>query len=121
MANSGSTYYVTLHIISDITAYLKDKDKMKTLPPFVLLPPLITSPVANKDAPQTPMQASSSLGTSLVTETVNNSATLTKEVNNGVAIAREIAEEGGFCEDDVFHDGEDSMHHRVETICNAVM
>eukprot|EP00957_Ditylum_brightwellii_P148252 11287749-Ditylum_brightwellii.AAC.1 len=75
MANSGSTYYVTLPTISDISAYLKDKDKMKTLPPFVLPPPPITSPVAYKDAPQTPMQASASLGTSPVTVTVNNSAT----------------------------------------------
>eukprot|EP00957_Ditylum_brightwellii_P078886 5998172-Ditylum_brightwellii.AAC.2 len=67
------------------------------------------------------MQASASLGTSPVTETVNNSATVTKEVNDGVAIARKIAEEGGFCEDDVLHDGEDSIHCRVETNCNAVM
>eukprot|EP00957_Ditylum_brightwellii_P146054 11121970-Ditylum_brightwellii.AAC.1 len=86
-----------------------------------LLPPPITSHVTNKDAPQTPMQVSALLGTSHVTETVNNSATVTKEVNNSVAIAREIAEEGEFCVDDVFHDGEDSIYHRVETIRNAVM
>eukprot|EP00957_Ditylum_brightwellii_P129530 9880050-Ditylum_brightwellii.AAC.1 len=66
---------------------------MKTLPPFVLPAPPITSPVTNKDAPQTPMQALVSLGASPVTEAVNNSATVTKEVNNGVAITREIAEE----------------------------
>eukprot|EP00957_Ditylum_brightwellii_P048298 3665582-Ditylum_brightwellii.AAC.1 len=79
---------------------------MKTLPPFEVLPPPITSPVTNKDAPQTPMHASALLGTSPVTETVNDSITVTKEVNNGVAIARDIAEEDGFCVDDVFHDGE---------------
>eukprot|EP00957_Ditylum_brightwellii_P095472 7271859-Ditylum_brightwellii.AAC.1 len=94
---------------------------MKTLPPFVLLPPPIASPVTNKNSPQTHMQASSLFGTSHVTETVNSSTTVTKESNNGVAIARGIVEEGGFCVDDVFHDGEDSIHHRVETICNAVM
>eukprot|EP00957_Ditylum_brightwellii_P048066 3649650-Ditylum_brightwellii.AAC.1 len=121
MAKSGSTYYVTLHTISDIVAYLKDKDKMKTLPPFVLPPPPIISPVTDEDAPQTPEQASASLGTSPVTETANNSATVTKEVNNGVAIARNIAEEGGFSVDDVFHEGEDIIHHRVETIRNALM
>eukprot|EP00957_Ditylum_brightwellii_P153321 11668544-Ditylum_brightwellii.AAC.1 len=60
---------------------------MKALPPCVLLPPSITSLVTNKDAPQTPMQVSALLGTSPVSETVNNSATVTKEVNNGVAIA----------------------------------
>eukprot|EP00957_Ditylum_brightwellii_P122125 9313772-Ditylum_brightwellii.AAC.1 len=60
---------------------------MKTLPPFVLPPPPMTSPVTNKDAPQTPKHASASLGTSSVTETVINSATATKAVNNGVAIA----------------------------------
>eukprot|EP00957_Ditylum_brightwellii_P050081 3795998-Ditylum_brightwellii.AAC.1 len=85
---------------------------MKTLAPFVLPPPPITSPLANKDAPQTPKQASTLLGTSSVTETVINTATVTKAVNNGVAIARDIAEEGGFCLDDVFHEGESSIHCR---------
>eukprot|EP00957_Ditylum_brightwellii_P078589 5974963-Ditylum_brightwellii.AAC.1 len=60
---------------------------MKTPPPFVLLLPLTTSPVTNKDVPQTPKQASALLGTSPVTETVNDSTTVTKEVNNGAAIA----------------------------------
>eukprot|EP00957_Ditylum_brightwellii_P031421 2382356-Ditylum_brightwellii.AAC.1 len=94
---------------------------MKTLPSFVLLLPPSTSPVTNQDTPQTPKQASASLATSPVTETVSDSATVTKEVNNGVAIAHDIAEEGGFCLDDVFCEGEDSIHHRVETICNALM
>eukprot|EP00957_Ditylum_brightwellii_P030623 2320715-Ditylum_brightwellii.AAC.1 len=94
---------------------------MKTLPPFKLpLPPTISS-VTNKDAPQTPIQASALLGTLPVTETVNDNTTVTKEVNNGVAIAHDIAEEGGFYVDDVFHDGDDSIHHKVETIFNAVM
>eukprot|EP00957_Ditylum_brightwellii_P163589 12455733-Ditylum_brightwellii.AAC.1 len=66
---------------------------MKTLPPFVLPPPPITSPILNKDAPQTPKLTSSLLGTLSVTETVINSATGTKEVHNGVAIACDIAEE----------------------------
>eukprot|EP00957_Ditylum_brightwellii_P146055 11121971-Ditylum_brightwellii.AAC.1 len=94
---------------------------MKTLPPFVLLPQPIASPLTNKDAPQTPKQASALLGTSPVIETVNNIATVTKEVNNGVAIARDIAEEGGICVDDVFHEGDNSIHHRVEIIHNAVV
>eukprot|EP00957_Ditylum_brightwellii_P104224 7938912-Ditylum_brightwellii.AAC.1 len=106
MAKSGSTYYVTLRTISDIIECLKDKDKMKTLPPFVLLQPSITSPETNEDAPQTPKQASASLGTSPVTETVINSATMTKDVSNGVAIACAIAEEGGLFVDNVFHEGE---------------
>eukprot|EP00957_Ditylum_brightwellii_P184816 14076969-Ditylum_brightwellii.AAC.1 len=66
---------------------------MKTLPPFVLLPPPITSPVTNDDAHQTPKEASALLGTSPVTETVIHSATVTKAVNNGLAIAHDIAEE----------------------------
>eukprot|EP00957_Ditylum_brightwellii_P139236 10612113-Ditylum_brightwellii.AAC.1 len=74
---------------------------MKTLPQFVLPPPPTISPVTNQDAPQTPDQASALLGTSPVTEIVNDSATVTKEVNNGMAIALDIAEEGGFCVDDV--------------------
>eukprot|EP00957_Ditylum_brightwellii_P190033 14467403-Ditylum_brightwellii.AAC.1 len=60
---------------------------MKTLPPCVLPPPPIASPVTNKDAPQTPKQSSALLGTSPVTETVNDSATVTKEDNNGEKIA----------------------------------
>eukprot|EP00957_Ditylum_brightwellii_P178413 13590118-Ditylum_brightwellii.AAC.1 len=66
---------------------------MKTLPPFVLPSLSIASPVTNNDAPQDPIQASALLGTSSVTETVNNSATVTNEVNNVAAIACEIAEE----------------------------
>eukprot|EP00957_Ditylum_brightwellii_P201171 15324377-Ditylum_brightwellii.AAC.1 len=83
MAKSGSTYYVTLHTTSDIIAYLKDKEKMKTLPPFALPPPPTTALSTNEDAPQTPKQALALLGTSPVTEAVNN----------GVAIACDIAEE----------------------------
>eukprot|EP00957_Ditylum_brightwellii_P040955 3101030-Ditylum_brightwellii.AAC.1 len=94
---------------------------MKTLPLFVLPPPPATSPITNDDAPQTPKQASALMGTSSVTETVIDSATVTKAFNNGVAIARGIAEEGGFCVDDVFHEGESSIHCRVETIHNALM
>eukprot|EP00957_Ditylum_brightwellii_P113013 8618113-Ditylum_brightwellii.AAC.1 len=112
MAKSSSTCYVTLHTTSDIIAYLKDKDKMKTLPPFELLPPPTTAPLTNEDAPQTPKQASASLGTSSVTETVNNGAPVTEAVNNNVAIAYVIAEEGGFGVDDVFHEGETSIHCR---------
>eukprot|EP00957_Ditylum_brightwellii_P124541 9491476-Ditylum_brightwellii.AAC.1 len=89
---------------------------MKTLPPFALLPPPTISPVTNKDAPETHKQAPASLGTSSVTEIMIDSATVTKAVNNGVAIAHEIAEEGGFCVDDVSHEGESSIHCRVETI-----
>eukprot|EP00957_Ditylum_brightwellii_P187653 14289596-Ditylum_brightwellii.AAC.1 len=94
---------------------------MKTIPLFVLTPPPITSPVTNENAPQTPKQASALLDTSSVTETVINSATVTKEVNNCVAIPHDIAEEGGFCVDDVFHEEESSIHYRVETIHNALM
>eukprot|EP00957_Ditylum_brightwellii_P156747 11930602-Ditylum_brightwellii.AAC.1 len=65
---------------------------MKILPPFVLPPPT-TAPSTNEDVPQTSKQASASLGTSPVTETVNNGAPVTEAVNNGVAIACDIAEE----------------------------
>eukprot|EP00957_Ditylum_brightwellii_P087413 6653685-Ditylum_brightwellii.AAC.1 len=66
---------------------------MKTLPPIVLPPLPITSPVTYEDARQTPKQAPALLGTSPVTEKVINSATVTNKVNNGVAIACDIAEE----------------------------
>eukprot|EP00957_Ditylum_brightwellii_P180405 13742486-Ditylum_brightwellii.AAC.1 len=66
---------------------------------------------SNFNAPQTPQQALASSLTSPAMETANN----------GAAIACDIAEEGRFGVDDVYHEGKTSIHCRVETICNSLM
>eukprot|EP00957_Ditylum_brightwellii_P021051 1586381-Ditylum_brightwellii.AAC.1 len=105
----GLSYHVTLQTICDIIAYLKDKEKTKTLPQFALPPPPSPAPSTNVpdtsslgNVPKTPQQSLLLPHTSPETETENR----------GVTIASEIAEEGGFGVDDVYHEGKNSIHCR---------